>query len=470
MSHTKPPLPIKPRLESPVTEEKTRLLYVDDEAAYRRIFCREMGADSRFHIETAESGAAALRLLESYRADIVLSDLSMPEMDGIALLQEIRQRHPETFVLILTGVNSTSEAVRAMKAGAYDYILKPFDVTLLVMQLEKIRKHRQLLRGHSECRGAECHFEKMVGQDPAMFELFECIRRTAPTNATVLIRGESGTGKELIAAALHARSTRGGRIFVPVNCAALSENLINSALFGHEKGAFSGADKRRSGFFEHAHGGTIFLDEIGDIPLQTQVALLRVLELGTFQRVGGTETIKVDTRIICATNRNLEVAISEKTFRDDLYYRLNVVTLTAPALRQRRSDIPLLADYFLRKYNREHNKAIKSINRAALDLLCAYRWPGNVRELANAVARAVVFCSGPELLPTHFPAEVGEVERGGDFNLNLTSSFLPEIEATVIRRVLQAKQWNLSRAAEALGIARGTLYSKIKSYGLEKNI
>lgn len=452
-----------------MTEEKTRLLYVDDEAAYRRIFCREMGEDPRFHIETAESGAAALRILESYRADIVLSDLSMPEMDGIALLQEIRQRHPETFVLILTGVNSTSEAVRAMKAGAYDYILKPFDVTLLVMQLEKIRTHRQLLRGHTKCRGAECHFEKMVGQDPAMFELFEGIRRSAPTNATVLIRGESGTGKELIAAALHARGTRGDRIFVPVNCAALSESLINSALFGHEKGAFTGADKRKSGFFEHAHGGTIFLDEIGDIPLQTQVALLRVLELGAFQRVGGTETVQIDTRIICATNRNLEVAISEKTFREDLYYRLNVVTLTAPALRQRRSDIPLLADYFLRKYNRENRKAIKSISKAALDLLCAYRWPGNVRELANAVARAVVFCPGPELLPAHFPAELREAGRGGDFHLNLTSSSLPEIEAAVIRRVLEAKQWNLSQAAEALGIARGTLYSKIKSYGLEKN-
>lgn len=452
-----------------MTAHKTRLLYVDDEAAYRRIFCRELGDDPRFEIETAENGATALQQLKTLPAEIVLSDLSMPGMDGIELLQEIRQRYPEIFVLILTGVDSSHEAVRAMKAGAYDYILKPFDISLLLMQLEKILKHRQLLQGDKESGHEEFHFEALIGQDPAMFELFEFIRRVAPTNATVLIRGESGTGKELIAAALHARSPRRDQIFVPVNCAAISEGLINSALFGHEKGAFTGADKRKTGFFEHAHGGTIFLDEIGDIPLPTQVALLRALELGTFQRVGGTETIKVDTRIICATNKDLEAAIQEKTFREDLYYRLNVVTLTAPPLRQRRSDIPLLADYFLHKYSKESNKAIKTINKEALTLLCTYRWPGNVRELGNAIARAVVFCSGTELRPAHLPTELRDSEAGSDFHLNLTSSVLPEIEATVIRQVLEAKNWNLSQAAEALGIARGTLYGKIKSYGLEKS-
>ncbi|MBW6512971.1 MAG: sigma-54 dependent transcriptional regulator [Desulfuromonadaceae bacterium] len=452
-----------------MTTKKTRLLYVDDEAAYRRIFSRELGDDPRFEIETAESGAAALQRLKTFPAEIVLSDLSMPGMDGIELLQEIRQRYAEIFVLILTGVDSSHEAVRAMKAGAYDYILKPFDITSLLMQLEKILKHRQLLDGNKEDSSAEFHFENLIGQDPAMFELFECIRRTAPTNATVLIRGESGTGKELIAAALHARSPRRDQVFVPVNCAALSEGLINSALFGHEKGAFTGADKRKAGFFEHAHNGTIFLDEIGDIPLATQVALLRVLELGTFQRVGGTETIKVDTRIICATNKDLEAAIQEKSFREDLYYRLNVVTLTAPPLRQRRTDIPLLADYFLHRYSQENNKGIKAISKEALDLLCAYHWPGNVRELGNVIARAVVFCSGTELQPAHLPTELRDNKQSAGFHLNLTSSLLPEIEATVIRQVLEAKNWNLSQAAEALGIARGTLYSKIKSYGLEKS-
>ena len=451
-----------------MAEGKTRILFVDDEAAYRRIFCREMSEDQRFEVETAADGNDALRVLESFHADIVLSDLSMPGMDGIALLREIHQRYPEIFVLILTAVDSTSEAVRAMKAGAYDYILKPFDVTLLQMQLEKILQHRSLLRGDNTHGGEGYRFENLVGQDPAMFELFKLIRRIAPTNATVLIRGESGTGKELIAAALYARSSRSSKPFISVNCAALTENLINSALFGHEKGAFTGAGGRRIGFFERANGGTIFLDEIGDIPMQTQIALLRVLELGTFQRVGGTDTIQVDTRIICATNKDLEAAMGEKTFREDLYYRLNVVTLTAPPLRERLSDIQLLTGYFLRKYSRENDKPIGAIGKAALALLSVYRWPGNVRELANAVERAVVFCSGPELLPEHFPEEIRCAASAPDFSLTLKSSSLPEIEAAVIRRVLETTNWNLSQAAEALGIARGTLYGKIKSHGIEK--
>ncbi|MFA7537324.1 MAG: sigma 54-interacting transcriptional regulator, partial [Desulfuromonadales bacterium] len=262
-----------------MAEKISRLLYVDDEAAYRSIFCREMKEDKRFQVETAADAASALRMLENFPADIVLTDLAMPGMDGIDLMREILRRYPDIFVLILTGVNSANEAVRAMKAGAYDYILKPFDAATLQMQLDKILQHRRLLQGNAE-ETQELHFEHLVGQEPVMYELFEGIRRIAPTNATVLIRGESGTGKELIAAAIHARSSRHDKAFIPVNCAALTEDLINSALFGHEKGAFTGAVERRIGFFERADHGTIFLDEIGDIPPQTQVALLRVLELG----------------------------------------------------------------------------------------------------------------------------------------------------------------------------------------------
>jgi len=451
-----------------VSEEKIRILYVDDEAAFRHIFCRELGEDERFTIETAEDGNDALRVLENFRAAIVLSDLSMPGMDGIALLREIRKLYPEIFVLILTGVNSTSEAVRAMKAGAYDYILKPFDLPMLQMQLDKILQHRELLRRSNQPGNGEFNFENLVGKDAAMFELFECIRRIGPTNATVLIRGESGTGKELVAQAVHARSAQAGKVLIPVNCAALTENLINDALFGHEKGAFTGAGGRKIGFFERADNGAIFLDEIGDIPMQTQVALLRVLELGTFQRVGGTETIQVNARVICATNKDLEAAIREKTFREDLYYRLNVVTLTVPPLRERDSDIPLLADYFLHKYNSENGKQIESISKDALTMLRSCRWPGNVRELANAIERAVVFCNGRKLLPEHFMPEISAA-AAANFSLTLTSSSLPEIERHVISRVLEAKQWNLTQAAEALNIARGTLYSKIKSYGIEKS-
>jgi DNA-binding NtrC family response regulator len=456
-------------MEITVVEKKNSLLFVDDEEAYRNIFCREMGGDQRFSIETAADGPTALRMLETKRADIVLTDLNMPGMDGITLLQEIHRRYPDIFVLILTGVNSAQEAVRAMKAGAYDYILKPFDITTLQMQLEKILQHRHLLDNNKEGE-SEANFEQLIGQDPTMYELFNGIRRIAPTNITVLIRGESGTGKELIASAIHARSTRHDQIFVPVNCAALTEGLINSALFGHEKGAFTGAGARKIGFFELAQGGTIFLDEIGEIPLQTQVALLRVLELGTFHRVGGTETIQVDTRIICATNKDLAAAMREKTFREDLFYRLNVVTLTAPPLRERQSDIPLLVNFFLRKFNRESGKQISSVEQATMNRLCAYRWPGNVRELSNAIERAVAFCPGSKLCLEHFPDELQHaVVDEKNFSLKLSSSSLPEIEIEVIRKVLEEKHWNLSQAAGALGIARGTLYSKIKNYGIEKN-
>ncbi|MBU1687680.1 MAG: sigma-54 dependent transcriptional regulator [Proteobacteria bacterium] len=452
-----------------MTERKTRILFVDDEAAWRRIFCRELRDDPRFTIQTAGSGEEALRILEDFRAEIVLTDLSMPGMDGVALLQKIHARYPDLFVLILTGVDSTSEAVRAMKAGAYDYILKPFDATSLQMQLEKILRHRRLLHGDHPDRGEEAQFENLIGQEPAMYELFEFIRRIAATDATVLIRGESGSGKELIAAAIHNRSKRRDQVFLPVNCAALSEGLIGSTLFGHEKGAFTGADRQKIGLFERADGGTIFLDEIGDIPMATQLSLLRVLELGTFQRVGGTETLGADTRIICATNKDLEAAIGAKTFREDLYYRLNVVTLRAPPLRERPADVPLLAQYFLRKFSRDHQKPVAAISPAAMSLLNANPWPGNVRELAHAIERAVIFCRGVELRPEDLPAELRQAPPANAFNLTLTSSALTEIEADVIRKVLEDTQWNMSRAAEALGIARGTLYGKIKSYRIEKS-
>lgn len=456
-----------------MADRKIRLLYVDDEIAYQNIFRREMGEDKRFHIDTVSDGFSAIEKLEKQPVDIVLTDLSMPGMDGIELLKKIQQHWPEIFVLILTGVNSAEEAVRAMKAGAYDYILKPFDFTTLQMQLEKLIQHLSLLDKETDAENVP-RFEQLIGRTPSMYELFEGIRRTAATNATVLIRGESGTGKELVAAAVHARSSRQNRIFVPVNCASLTESLINSALFGHEKGAFSGADKRKIGFFEHADGGTIFLDEIGDIPITTQIALLRVLELGTFQRVGGTETIRVDTRIICATNKDLEAEMRAKTFREDLYYRLNVVTLNVPPLRERASDIPPLATYFLSKFSRLHNKNITAISSNAQHLLNLYHWPGNVRELANAIERAVIFCTGGLLEVEHLPEELRPKQPASQDTATTAmasnTSSLPEIEEAVIRKVLTSKNWNISHAAEALGIARGTLYGKIRTYDIKKSV
>ncbi|MBB5021264.1 DNA-binding NtrC family response regulator [Desulfurispira natronophila] len=317
------------------------VLYVDDERSYGSLFRRALADNERFRVRIATSAHEALEALESFPARIVLTDLLMPRMDGIALLSEIRSRYPNIFVLLVTGVDSATKAVEAMKAGAYDYILKPLDMDMVVRQLEKITQHQHLLQQANELDRQTFRFENLIGRDQAMFALYDKIRQVSSTDSTVLITGESGTGKELIAEAIHTRSPRKDKPFVRVNCAALTETLINSALFGHEKGAFTGASSRKTGFFEEAHGGTILLDEIGDIPISTQVALLRVLEMGSFQRVGGTRTIAVNTRIICATNQDLTQAIQAKKFREDLFYRINVISLHTPPLRERTTDIPL---------------------------------------------------------------------------------------------------------------------------------
>lgn len=447
--------------------EKMHILYVDDEPSYCHLFRRAMIDDEHFRISTAESAAEALTLLEDTRVDIVFTDLLMPRMGGIELLVKIHQHNPDIFVLIATGVDSTAEAVRAMKAGAYDYILKPLDMEMVRRQLDKIVQHQQLLHETSQDPNQKFRFENLVGRDQAMFELFGKIRHVAQTDSTVLIHGESGTGKELIAEAIHARSPRCDQPFIRVNCAALTETLINSALFGHEKGAFTGADSRKMGFFEAADAGTIFLDEIGDIPVQTQVALLRVLELGSFQRVGGTATVQVNTRIICATNRDLTAAIKQKTFREDLYYRINVISLTAPALRERTLDIPLLANFFLERYRRETGKNIVGISKSAMSLLANHHWPGNVRELANTLEHAVVFCQERTINPEHLPDQLRS-SAPHDFSLTLHNSSLESAETALIRLVLQQQDWHLTKAAAALGIARGTLYSKMEKFGIVK--
>ena len=450
-----------------MSAQKCRVLYVDDEPAYCRLFCRGVADDERFAVRTAANGEEALLLLREEPADIVLTDLLMPRMDGLTLLEEIKHNWPEVFVLILTGVDSSDKAVKAMKSGAYDYILKPLDFEMIRRQLGKILQHLQLLRETQHPAGGEFRFENMIGKDPIMFELFEKIRQVAPSDATVLITGESGTGKELIAESIHAGSGRSGKPLVRVNCAALTETLINSTLFGHEKGAFTGATSRKPGFFEAASEGTIFLDEIGDIPMQTQVALLRVLEMGSFQRVGGTETVQVDVRVICATNRDLSCAVKDKTFREDLYYRINVVSLSAPSLRSRKSDVPLLANFFLALYSRKSSKRIGGFSAAALALLCDCAWPGNVRQLANVIEHAVVFCRGSQILPGQLPDEVRQTANR-DFLLTLHDSSLSCAEAALIRAVLEDHHWHLTQAAEALGVARGTLYSKMERHRIHK--
>ncbi|MBW2738909.1 MAG: sigma-54-dependent Fis family transcriptional regulator [Deltaproteobacteria bacterium] len=450
---------------------KTKLLFVDDEGSIRRLFRRNMGQDGNVLLETASDGKEALKKLKTFSADIVITDVKMPNMDGLALLEEVRIRYPDIFVVILTAHGSIEDAVKAMKAEAYEYILKPFDFDVIRMMIEKITDHKAILE-KSIFPGKELRkgyrFENIIGQDPKMFEIFQKIMDVAETNATVLINGETGTGKELIADSIHFGSPRRSQPLIKVNCATLTETLINSELFGHEKGAFTGATAQKKGHFELADRGTIFLDEIGDIPLPTQISLLRVLESKTFQRVGGATTLKVNTRVICATNKNLSHAVKEKLFREDLFYRINVVPIYIPPLRERKTDIPLLANYFLRKYCTETKKNIHRISRAVMNILIRYNWPGNVRELVNIIENAVIFCKERELIPANLPEELRETTQKKGFTLGLSSRSLTLAEATMIHKVLEETNWNLKQAAKELEIARGTLYSKMKKYGIEK--
>ena len=449
---------------------KTKLLFVDDEESIRWFFRKSMTTEELI-VDTASDGVEALKKLKTFPADIVIADVNMPKMDGLTLLGEIMVRYPDIFVVIVTGYGTIEDAVKAMKAGAYDYILKPFDLDAIRMVIEKITAHARISKKNifsGQDRRRKRRFENIIGQDPKMFEIFQRIIDVANTNATVLITGESGTGKELIAEAIHFRSSRRSEPLIKVNCAALTETLINSELFGHEKGAFTGAIAQKKGHFELANGGSIFLDEIGDVPIPTQISFLRVLELGTFQRVGGTRTLKVDTRIICATNKDLSHAVKEKLFREDLFYRINVVPIHMPSLRERKSDVPLLANHFLRKYCTETKKNILRISRIAMNILIRHDWPGNVRELANIIENAVIFCKGREIIPVDLPKELKETTQKKGFALGLSSSSLPLVESTLIRKVLEETNWNLKKSAEELDIARGTLYSKIKKHNIRR--
>ncbi|AOY60438.1 sigma-54-dependent transcriptional regulator [Desulfococcus multivorans] len=449
---------------------KIKILFVDDDPVIRNLFSKAIGKEP-FQVRTASGGEEALKILKAFPADLVISDVVMPGMDGFELLERIRQEFPETFVVMVTGSGAVSDAVNAIKAGAYDYILKPFDFQAVRSLIRNVAGHKEILdknrfSGHE--RRKHYRLENFIGRDPRMFRVFQRIKDVAASSANVLITGETGTGKDLAADAVHYNSPRRSGPMVKVNCAALTETLIGSELFGHEKGAFTGALYRKKGHFELARGGTIFLDEIGDIPVQTQISLLRILENGTFQRVGGMQTLTADARFICATHKDLRREVALGRFREDLFYRINVARIAMPSLRERKADIPLLADHFLKKYSAEAGRNIPRISGPAMHLLCRYDWPGNVRELANIMERAVIFCKGPEI----FPSDLADVARRAalksDFSLTLSSSSLPEAEFTLISKVLEETGWNLKQAAERLAIARGTLYSKMKKYGIRK--
>jgi DNA-binding NtrC family response regulator len=442
---------------------KASILIVDDENVVRDSLAKWFEEEG-YSVDTATSAREALLKLPRQRWDLALVDIKMPGMDGLELHRKIREVDPNIIVIIMTGYASVETAVQALKDGAYDYIMKPFDPDDLTHAVVKALDHRRTREENLRLRESleEVQAVELVGQSPAMQRVLESVRTVAPIDTTVLIHGESGTGKELVARAVHNLSPRRFMPMVTIHCGALTETLLESELFGHEKGAFTGAQYRKKGKFEVAEGGTVFLDEISDISLKTQTDLLRVLQEKEITRVGGTQAIKVDFRAIAATNRDLNTLVREGTFRADLYYRLNVFGITLPPLRERKEDIPLLVDHFLRKYSRAMNKRFTNLSRPALDVLMNYQWPGNVRELENAIERAMVIGRGPEIQAADFPLQV-TTPRQPESGLALE-----DVERGHILHVLETCEWNQTRAAKVLGIDRVTLYNKIKKYGFRK--
>ncbi len=440
------------------------ILVVDDERIVRDSLSKWFREDA-FNVGTAENAAEALKLLQAQRWDIILLDIKMPGMDGMELQLRIKEIDPTATIIFITAHASVDTAVKALKAGAFDYIAKPIDPDYLSHLVQNALKQRSLIGENVRLKERISEFAKIdeiVGQSPQIKKVFEMIETVAKTDTTVMIRGESGTGKELIARAIHANSERRYFPIVAINCGALPEGVLESELFGHERGAFTGAQYRRKGKLELADGGTLFLDEVGNIGMKTQMDLLRVIETKQFTRVGGNEIIKVDFRTICATNRDLEKAVQEGIFREDLYYRLNVFSIMVPPLRDRKADIPTLANYFLKKYAQATGKQITALSTEAMDVIIKYNWPGNIRELENAVERAMVVGKPPCIKPQDLPFQLSE--KGP----SPASGSLAAMERAHIAEVLAANNWNISRSAEILQIDRVTLYNKIEKYGLKK--
>lgn len=444
------------------------LLIVDDEKLVRD-FLAETLSQAGHSVRTAENGEGALREIAGREFDLVFTDVKMPQLSGIELLKAVRLSSPFTSVVVITAYGTVGDAVEAMKLGAFDYLPKPFTPEHIEVTAKKALEYRRLLlenrRLKTELAGK---FENIIGRTPAMKKVFDLVESVAPSRATVLIVGESGTGKELIARAIHQLSPRKEAAFVRTNCAALPEGLIESELFGHEKGAFTGALRQTRGRFEMADGGTLLLDEISEIPLGLQAKLLRVLQEREFERVGSGYTLKVDVRMVATTNRNLDDEVKKGRFREDLYYRLNVVKVEMPPLRDRREDIPLLAAHFMQKYAAENGKKIDGIAPRALSLLTDYPWPGNVRELVNFMERAVVVAQSNILLPADFPKElVLGFSTGGDDRLR-PGVTIEEVEKRLIINTLEAVDGNKTKAAQMLGVTARTLHNKLAEYGLKE--
>lgn len=444
--------------------EKKIILIVEDDPTVGeslRLLFKKKG----YEILLALNGKEALQLFRHKVVDLVITDVVMPRMDGIELLEAVKGLRPETEVIVISAQGTIEKAVQAMKLGAFDFIEKPINPKVISLLVERALEKQTLILQNRDLRSRladKFHFKNIIGRSEKMVRIFELIHHIAPYDSSVLIIGESGTGKELIANAIHYNSPRATMSFIKVSCASLSEGIIESELFGHEKGAFTGAIASRKGRFELAHQGTLFLDEVEDIPPATQIKLLRVLQEGEFERVGGNKTIKVNIRIIAASNRDLQEAVKRGAFREDLYYRLNVVNIKLPALRERRDDIPFLVNFFIEKYNKKYQMKVKGVSQKAMNLLTDYEWTGNVRELENAMESILVINSPGVIDIQHLPQEIRDVKERPEVIPIKIGTSLEEVEKEILIQTLKATKGNKRKAARLLGINVRTIHRKIE--------
>lgn len=453
---------------------KPRVLVVDDKGTMRALFTKILSDVAEVH--TAADGVQALGFLAVSSFDVVVSDIKMPELDGVQLLAEVKRQQPEVEVVLMTGYATIESAVVAMKSGAYDYVTKPFEPEEVVLVVQRAAERRQLKREARDLRAALTGIERLdrlVTRSGSMQRALHLLKRASATDATVLVTGESGTGKELAARAVHNSSTRSSGPFIPINCGALPEQLIESELFGHVRGAFTGATSDKRGLFDDAQGGTLFLDEVGELPLALQVKLNRVLQERAVRRVGSSDERAVDVRIVAATNVDLKAAVADGTFREDLYFRLNIISVKLPPLRERRDDIPMLAATFLERFTTGRMQAARGFASDAMDRLVAYSWPGNVRELQNVVERALAVCDGDVIavsdLPDDLEAPRVELRRDGISSLTYRSFIdlsLEEASRTYLETLLSAVDGNVTRAAQRAGMQRESMHRLLKRYGV----
>jgi DNA-binding NtrC family response regulator len=452
-----------------MTDMKPKILVVDDEKSMRDSM--QMLLKDRYNVQLASSGREAINLIKKQPVDLVLLDIRLPEIDGVEVLRIIKGIDDSIEVIMVTAVITVGKAVEALRAGAYDYITKPFDIGSLTEQVEKIMEKRCLAKENQSLRQlieSDYQYEKIVGKSAAIRAVFRVVEDVARSNATVLITGESGTGKELVARAIHNRSPRQDKLFVALNCAAIPENLLESELFGHEKGSFTGAVERQLGKFEIASGGTLFLDEVGSLPLPMQAKLLRALQEKEIERIGSSRPLPVDVRIIAATNADLKTETKERKFREDLYYRLNVIPLHLPPLRERPEDVPLLAEHFLHKYDHEFGKKIKGFKPDVLPLLSAYDWPGNVRELENLIERLVVLTRTPLIGTDKLPPEIkGDLPNLPGADETRFKDAVRKFESEFIKQAISKAGGKKGAAAKKLGIHRNTLLQLERKYKIK---